>query len=157
MDLKPTGVDEGTFGGTSGGPSRSEYRPTRIIALIVGRVRETEGNDSEGRVGRGSWWGMKRMEGRLPFGIAPEFGAGTVGGGGREVGTGGALADCSLRLRVIADALGSLLLVFGRREGLFVEDVVDINATGVAETLPVGGPGKIAFSSTVVTRDTGPR
>jgi hypothetical protein len=39
LDLKPTGASEGTIGFVVGIPSRSEYRPTRIIESSLGNVR----------------------------------------------------------------------------------------------------------------------
>jgi hypothetical protein len=52
--LNPTGAADGRLGGTLGWLSRSEYRPTRMTSLPVGRVRETGVNVSEGRGARGS-------------------------------------------------------------------------------------------------------
>lgn len=52
--LKPTGAAEGTLGGTLGWLSRSEYRPTRMISLPVGRVRDTGAKVRDGRAARGS-------------------------------------------------------------------------------------------------------
>ena len=40
LDLKPTGASEGAEGIVIGIPSRSEYLPTRIMASLLGRVRE---------------------------------------------------------------------------------------------------------------------
>jgi hypothetical protein len=69
LDLKPTAAAEGTFVGISGRLSRSEYLPTRIIFVSSGRVRVIVGNCSEGLPARGSWCGIKRIDGRclLPF------------------------------------------------------------------------------------------
>lgn len=52
--LKPTGAAEGALTGTLGWLSLSEYRPTRMTSLLLGRVREMGANLSEGRVARGS-------------------------------------------------------------------------------------------------------
>lgn len=52
--LNPTGAADGTFGGTFGWLSRSEYRPTRMISLPVGNVRDIGVNVSDGRAARGS-------------------------------------------------------------------------------------------------------
>lgn len=40
FDLNPTGASEGPVGLETGGPSRSEYRPTLIILRSFGRVLE---------------------------------------------------------------------------------------------------------------------
>jgi hypothetical protein len=63
--LKPTGAAEGAFTGTLGWLSRSEYLPTRMTSLPLGRVRETGPNFNDGRVARGSTKVLNRMEGRV--------------------------------------------------------------------------------------------
>ena len=40
FDLNPTGASEGALGFVGGGPSLSEYRPTRMMVVSFGRVRE---------------------------------------------------------------------------------------------------------------------
>merc|ERR1712093_133986 len=49
LDLKPTGASEGVLGFAEGTPSRSEYRPTRMMECSLGRVREMGVKVSEGR------------------------------------------------------------------------------------------------------------
>lgn len=71
LDLKPTAAAEGPLGVFSGMLSRSEYRPTRIIADSSGNVRWMVGNCNEGRPALGSWCGMKRMDGRCFTADAP--------------------------------------------------------------------------------------
>jgi len=63
FDLKPTGAEEGRFGGGLGLVSRSEYLPTRITQSSCGSVLEVGRNASEGLFERGSWWGMRRIIG----------------------------------------------------------------------------------------------
>jgi len=68
--LKPTGAAEGAFAGTFGWLSLSEYLPTRITSLPLGRVRDTGANFNDGRVARGSKKVLNRIEGsasRLPL------------------------------------------------------------------------------------------
>ena len=69
FDLKPTAAAEGTLVGISGRLSRSEYLPTRMMFVSFGRVRVIVGNCREGLPARGSWCGIKRIDGRclLPF------------------------------------------------------------------------------------------
>jgi hypothetical protein len=64
LDLKPTAAAEGMLEECSGVLSRSEYRPTRMIADSSGKVRFMVGNCSDGRPALGSWCGMKRIDGR---------------------------------------------------------------------------------------------
>lgn len=63
--LKPTGAAEGAFTGILGWLSLSEYLPTRMTSLPLGRVREIGPNLSDGRVARGSTKVLNRMEGRV--------------------------------------------------------------------------------------------
>jgi hypothetical protein len=94
FDLKPTAAAEGMLDGLSGMLSRSEYRPTRMIADSSGSVRFIVGNCSEGRPARGSWCGIKRIDGRCftagepsaPFSCGSTFGV--TGIAGVEAGVG---------------------------------------------------------------------
>ena len=78
LDLKPTGAAEGTFGGTWMPFSRSEYRPTRILDVCFGKVLETSGKRSEGRllVAEGS------ARSRIVGSLAAAFGSDWPAGGG---------------------------------------------------------------------------
>jgi hypothetical protein len=75
--------------GISGMLSRSEYRPTRIMADSSGRVRFIVGKINEGLPARGSWWGMKRTDGRC-FTAAPSapLSVSALAGPGVEAGVG---------------------------------------------------------------------
>jgi hypothetical protein len=81
-----------------------------MTALVVGRVRVTDWKESEGRVARGSWWGMKRIEARLELLAVDDCGG---GGGGATIGAGGALEECSPRFRVIESLLLAVMLNAG--------------------------------------------
>lgn len=63
FDLNPTAAADGMLDRFSGTLSRSEYRPTLMIADSSGRVRLIVGNCSDGRPARGSWCGIKRIDG----------------------------------------------------------------------------------------------
>lgn len=49
FDLKPIGASDGSVGLHIGTPSRSEYRPTRMIESSDGRVRAMGANGKDGR------------------------------------------------------------------------------------------------------------
>lgn len=49
LDLNPIGASDGSVGFSSGTPSRSEYRPTRMTESSDGSVRLIGGNGKDGR------------------------------------------------------------------------------------------------------------
>lgn len=107
LDLKPTGAEDGTFGGRSLGMlSFSEYLPTLMTQSSLGRVLDIGGNCRLGREALGSSCGIKRIEGSCLFGIEPSAVASPAAGPWWDTPSEG--AALSARLRVIEAGRGEV-------------------------------------------------